>query len=44
MQLYSVEYVGHWGKTVALLTDSQAQLWRDGGAEVVAMVLLDVDV
>ncbi len=34
MKLYLIEYIGHWGKTVARLTESQAQLWRDGGAVV----------
>ena len=34
MRLYVVDYVGHWGRTVVYLTDSQAQLWRDGGAVV----------
>lgn len=34
MQLYDIEYVGHWGHTVQFITESQAELWRDGGATV----------
>lgn len=34
---YSIDYVGHWGRTVARLTDAQVQLWREGGAVVVEL-------
>lgn len=39
MKLYHVEYVGHWGATVAYLTDSQATLWREHGASLFVLAL-----
>lgn len=35
MKLYIIEYLRHWGRTVAYLSEDQRHIWQSGGAQVV---------
>lgn len=34
MKLYIIEYLKHWGRTVAYLSEDQRRIWQFGGAHV----------